>query len=132
MHMSNTTQLGHLADIFKALSDETRLRILNVLLHGELCVCDIQSVLGASQPNISRHLSYLKHSGLVTDLRQGYRVCYRLIEPRGVLLHHLLAYLRLAFREDSTLRQDLQRLRSASECATGNERLRATPRVAGA
>lgn len=51
-----------LESIFKALGDTNRLRIVNLLLHGELCVCDIQYVLENSQPNISRHLAYLKRS----------------------------------------------------------------------
>ena len=48
----------------KGMADRNRLRILNLLLHGELCGCDIQYVLDTSQPNISRHLQYLKNSGL--------------------------------------------------------------------
>jgi ArsR family transcriptional regulator len=64
--------------VFKALGDTNRLRIVNLLLHGELCVCDIQYVLENSQPNISRHLAYLKRSEMVLDRRDGYRVFYRL------------------------------------------------------
>ena len=64
--------------VFKALGDSNRLRIVNLLLHGELCVCDIQYVLENSQPNISRHLAYLKRSKMVLDRRDGYRVFYRL------------------------------------------------------
>lgn len=69
--------------IFKALADANRLRIVNLLLHGELCVCDIQYVLENSQPNISRHLAYLKNSGMVADRRDGYRVFYRLATPKS-------------------------------------------------
>ena len=65
---------------FKGLADLTRLRILNLLLAGELCGCDLQHVIGSSQPNISRHLGYLKRSGLVADRRDGYRVFYRLAD----------------------------------------------------
>ncbi len=59
---------------FRGLADATRVRILNLLLHGELCVCDIQRVLDSPQPNVSRHLTYLKNSGLVLDRREGFRV----------------------------------------------------------
>src|ERR1017187_116219 len=62
--------------LFKGLADVTRLRILNLLLHGELCVCDIQYVLDSAQPNISRHLMYMKNSGLVLDRREGQRIYY--------------------------------------------------------
>ncbi|MGO9076341.1 MAG: ArsR/SmtB family transcription factor [Terriglobales bacterium] len=59
---------------FKALADANRLRILNFLFHEELCGRDIQYVLEATQSNVSRHLTYLKNSGLVLDRRHGYRV----------------------------------------------------------
>jgi len=51
--------------ILKALADETRLRIINLLYERELCVCDIEEIVDASQTKISRHLAYLKNSGLV-------------------------------------------------------------------
>jgi hypothetical protein len=66
---SEVRRMKELEQYFKALGDANRLRILNLLLHGELCVCDIQFVLAASQPNVSRHLAYLKNSGLVIDRR---------------------------------------------------------------
>lgn len=64
--------------IFKALSDETRLRIIKLLEHGELCVCDIAAVLQSSQPKISFHLSTLKEAGLIADRREGKWIHYRL------------------------------------------------------
>ena len=63
--------MKELEQLFKGLADQTRLRILNLLIHGELCVCDIQYVLESPQPNVSRHLTYLKNSGLVLDRRDG-------------------------------------------------------------
>jgi ArsR family transcriptional regulator len=66
------------ADIFKALADETRLRMLALLLRrGELCVCDFVAVMGIGQSKASRHLRYLLHAGLVTDRREGVWVYYR-------------------------------------------------------
>lgn len=56
-----------LVDVLKALSDETRLRILNLLYKKELCVCDIMETLQISQAKASRHLIYLKNAGLVKD-----------------------------------------------------------------
>lgn len=71
--------MRELADIFKALGDETRLKIMALLIHhGELCVCDIENVIGASQSKTSRHLRYLLHAGLVSDRRVGVWAYYKL------------------------------------------------------
>jgi ArsR family transcriptional regulator, arsenate/arsenite/antimonite-responsive transcriptional repressor len=64
--------------VFKALSEETRLRIIKLLEEGELCVCDIVAALDLSQPKISFHLNVLKEAGLVTDRKQGKWTHYRL------------------------------------------------------
>jgi ArsR family transcriptional regulator len=65
-------------NIFKALSDETRLKIVKLLEHGELCVCDIVAALGTIQPKISFHLGVLKEAGLIKDRKQGKWVHYSL------------------------------------------------------
>ena len=71
-----------LSAIFKALSDETRLGMLALLLrHEELCVCDFVEVMGISQSKASRHLRYLLHAGLLEDRRDAVWVHYR-IQPR--------------------------------------------------
>ena len=82
--------LDALETLFKALSDRTRLRILSLLAQGEVCVCEIHGALGIPQPTASRHLAYLRRSGLVTDRRKGLWVYYGLSEQadpvvRGVL-----------------------------------------------
>jgi ArsR family transcriptional regulator len=64
--------------LFKALSDETRLRILKLLEGGELCVCDITDSLRISQPNVSFHLSLLKEAGLIRDRKDGRWMYYSL------------------------------------------------------
>ncbi len=66
--------------IFKALSDETRLRILSLMKDGEICVCDIAETLKMTQPNISFHLSMLKEAGLIKDRKNGRWVHYSLDE----------------------------------------------------
>jgi ArsR family transcriptional regulator, arsenate/arsenite/antimonite-responsive transcriptional repressor len=63
-------------NIFKALSDEIRLRILKLLQNGELCVCDIVAALDMSQPKVSFHLSTLKDAGLIRDRKDGRWVHY--------------------------------------------------------
>lgn len=70
--------MKRLAVLFKALSDETRLAMMALLLrHRELCVCDFVRVLGVTQSKASRHLRYLLHAGLVQDRREGVWVHYR-------------------------------------------------------
>lgn len=69
---------AELAAIFKALSDETRLRILKLLEQGELCVCDIVAALGSTQPKVSFHLAALKDAGFLRDRKEGKWTHYRL------------------------------------------------------
>jgi ArsR family transcriptional regulator len=72
--------MNDLLTIFKALSDETRIRILKLLEHGELCVCDVVASLDMIQPKVSFHLSVLKEAGLIKDRRQGKWIYYSLDE----------------------------------------------------
>jgi ArsR family transcriptional regulator len=99
--------------VFKALGDTNRLRIVNLLLHGELCVCDIQFVLENSKPNVSRHLAYLKKSKMVLDRRDGYRVFYRLANAKEGEKKRLFAFLRGLFESEEQLKQDTARLKEA-------------------
>jgi ArsR family transcriptional regulator, arsenate/arsenite/antimonite-responsive transcriptional repressor len=71
-----------LHDVFKALSNETRLRIMGLIFrHGPLCVCEVEQVLGITQPKASRHLRYLRDAGVLEDERDGLLVNYGL--PRS-------------------------------------------------
>lgn len=101
-----------LENCFKALADVNRLRIMNLLLHGELCVCDIHRVLACAQPNVSRHLAYLRNAGLLLDRREGLRIFYRLndasLVPAG-----LLEFLRGVFGREKALQDDVRRLKQA-------------------
>ena len=76
-----TDQLTHLEGLFKALGDRTRLRILALLAAGEVCVCNIHESLNLPQPTVSRHLAYLRKSGLVATRRDGVWMHYRLAPP---------------------------------------------------
>ena len=80
------------AGIFKALADETRLRILLLLLDGELCVCELIAALELPQSTVSRHLAYLKRTGWVRDRKQGVWMYYRL-DDKVVLIRELQAVL---------------------------------------
>lgn len=72
--------MDDLVKIFKALSDETRLRIIKLLEHGELCVCHIGAALHIIQPKVSFHLGVLKNSGLLCDRKHGKWIYYSLNE----------------------------------------------------
>lgn len=74
-------RLAQLEEVFRALGDPTRLRILGLLTEGEVCVCHIYETLGIPQPKASRHLAYLRRAGLVDTRRDGLWIHYRLAEP---------------------------------------------------
>jgi ArsR family transcriptional regulator len=90
--------LKQLTYLFKALSDPTRLRMVNLLDAQSLCVRDLQEVLGLSQPLVSRHLAILRAANLVRTQRQGVRVCYSLSRapflnyPLGQFLRELAPF----------------------------------------
>lgn len=117
--------MENLERLFKGLSDQTRLRILNLLLHGELCVCDIQYVLDSAQPNVSRHLTYLKNSGLVLDRREGTRIYYRLAQPNDAVHKRLFSCLRDILGTSDVFVEDSRRLKKSIEsgsCTAGEWR----------
>ena len=76
--MGTGTRLSSLETLFKALADDTRLRILGLLQAGEICVCDIHGSLGLPQPTVSRHLASLRRAGLVQGRKDGLWVHYSL------------------------------------------------------
>lgn len=96
--------------LFKALADRTRLRIVHLLLAGELCVCDLVAVLAAPQPTISRHLAYLRRAGWVRSRRAGQWSYYRLAPARGRLHKQLLACLQSCYLELPEAESDKLRL----------------------
>ena len=99
--------------MFRAFSDETRLRILNLLARGnELCVCDLQSILRAPQPKVSRHLAYLRQAGLVSVRKAGLWKHYSLAKPAGGFHRGLLGCLGGCFAEAGILRKDIKVLSS--------------------
>jgi ArsR family transcriptional regulator len=95
--------------LFRAFSDRTRLRILHLLQDGELCVCDLTSVLRVPQPTASRHLAYLRRAGLVTVRKEQSWAYYSLAEPRNSFHAKLLECLRCCFSEVPELARDATR-----------------------
>ena len=84
--------MDNLQDILKALSDETRLRIINLLYEGELCVCDVMEVLQISQAKASRHLIYLKNAGLAKDRKAAQWAYYSLSKDESLKFIDSLVY----------------------------------------
>lgn len=103
-------------EVFKALADETRLRILNLLCRRELCVCQIVEVLGMGQSKVSRHLAHLRHAGLVYDRREGLWIYYSLAQPNRRLHGHVIDWLRQAENGVPMGAADLEALDNLPEC----------------
>jgi ArsR family transcriptional regulator len=113
--LSSATELDirPLTRAFRALGDETRLRIVALLVHGELCVCHIVSALGLTQPNASRQLGILKNAGIVDSRREGTWVHYKLAADQHELVEKQLAALARAFGAERALERDHAKLRNA-------------------
>lgn len=99
--------------LFKALGDETRLRIVALLSHGELCVCHLESALGLTQSNTSRQLGVLRAAGVVEPRRNGSWVYYRLAPQLDEVCKQQLKTLVRTFGKQETLRQDVEKLLKA-------------------
>jgi ArsR family transcriptional regulator len=104
--------LADMETLFKALADVTRLRILGLLLTGEVCVCHIHQSLKISQPKASRHLAYLRRAGLVETRRDGLWVYYRMatlpdpvLGAMGDALRHALAHMEVVHRDAERLQK---------------------------
>lgn len=103
-------------ELFKAFADPVRLRLLNLLADGELCVCHLHEALELPQSTVSRHLAYLRKRGLVLGRKQGLWVHYRLAKPAGEVHRQLLGCLGACSRELETLKHDRQQLNRGSCC----------------
>ena len=109
-------QIVSVEQLFQALGDATRLRILGLLLAGEVCVCHIHESLRISQPKASRHLAYLRRTGLVETRRQGVWVYYRLSETRDPILSTIRQAATHALGHLETVRRDGERLQKKTDC----------------
>jgi ArsR family transcriptional regulator len=105
------TRLVTLETFFKALADATRLRILGLLLTGEVCVCHIHESLRIPQPKASRHLAYLRKAGLVAARREGLWMHYRLAELPDPVLQTMSEAVRHALTHVDGVHRDAGRLR---------------------
>ncbi len=114
--------MPEITDVFKALSHQTRLRLLKLLTTGEeYCVCEMVDALQARQYTVSRHLSILRRLGLVQVRREGNLACYRLVRPQAEPLEGLFTWLADCldgeeFRTDRRRLEERCRLRVDGKC----------------
>lgn len=97
--------------IFKALADENRIRILNLLRNGELCGCDIESVLGVKQSNASRHLTRLKMARIIVSKKKSQWVYYRLNSSISQRFPFLSIIINDEIEKISVCKEDLESLK---------------------
>lgn len=96
--------------VFKALSDETRLRILSIVWQGEMCVCEIENALGLTQSNASRHLTILKNAGLISGVKYAQWMFYRMNEAFCREHAELCSYLNKQLKVLCSYQRDLENL----------------------
>jgi len=111
-----TKQLAEMEILFKALADATRLRILGLLLAGEVCVCDIHESLKIPQSKASRHLAYLRRAGLVETRREGLWIHYRMGTFADPVLAAIGDAVRHALTHVDVVHRDGQRLTKRTGC----------------
>lgn len=88
--MNDETILAEMENLFLALADKTRLRLLNLMRREEVCVCFFTEVLNESQPKISRHLAYLRNANLVSVRREGKWMHYRIRMPEDIFAAQII------------------------------------------
>jgi ArsR family transcriptional regulator len=106
-------------ELFRALGDRTRLRLMLLLREGEVCVCHLVNTLEESQPLVSKHLAILRRAGLVSSRKDGYWRHYSLAEPGSAAHAKLLALLDLVASEQPDAERDrkkLERVLAAAKC----------------
>ncbi len=103
-----------LTELLSAVADPVRLRLASLLAHnGETCVCDLVDATGLTQTNVSRHLSTLRHAGLVTGRKQGLWVYYSLNKPTSASQKQIIALVKKAIETEPELRAELKRLKTS-------------------
>jgi ArsR family transcriptional regulator, arsenate/arsenite/antimonite-responsive transcriptional repressor len=109
-------QLIQMERLFQALADQTRLRVLGLLLTGEVSVCHIHESLKIPQPKASRHLAYLRRAGLVDTRREGLWIHYRLAVGSEPILRIVQQAVAQALRHVEAVQKDAERLEIKTGC----------------
>ena len=121
----------NIEDLFKALADRTRLRLISLLADSEVCVCFLVAILKTSQPKISRHLAYLRRAGIVAARREGKWMHYRLTEPPDDHAARIFREVRAALAEHPELQRDREKLLQVCCAPQLPVQLRRAPRPLG-
>ena len=100
----------YIEELFKALADRTRLRLINLMGDDEVCVCFFVEVLKLNQPKISRHLAYLRRAGVVAARREGKWMHYRIVEPPDARAANIFREVRASLSNDAGMKRDRARL----------------------
>jgi ArsR family transcriptional regulator len=121
----------NLENLFKALADRTRLRLIGLIGDSEVCVCFFVAILKTSQPKISRHLAYLRRAGIVAARREGKWMHYRLTEPPDEHAAHIFREVRASLTEHPELQRDREQLLKVCCAPNLPVQLRRAPRPLG-
>jgi ArsR family transcriptional regulator len=97
-------------NLFRALADKTRLRLISLIGDQEVCVCFLVEILKTSQPKISRHLAYLRRAGIVSARREGKWMHYRLSDPPDEHSARIFREVRASLAEHPDLQRDREKL----------------------
>ena len=111
--MERASKAYDLSLLFAALSDRTRLRLLNLMDGREVCVCYFVEILGQSQPKISRHLAYLRRAGVVAARREGKWMHYKIVVPGNIGAARILRETIAVIRDERAMQADAARLSKA-------------------
>ena len=121
----------NLENLFSALADRTRLRLINLIGDSEVCVCFLVEILKISQPKISRHLAYLRRARVVTARREGKWMHYRLTEPPDEHAARIFREVRTSLSEHPEFERDREKLERVCCAAQLPIQLRRAPRPVG-
>ena len=111
--MKSRAAIDELESAYKALADKTRLRILALLGNNEVCVCHLHDSLGLPQPTVSRHLAYLRKSGLVATRRDGVWMHYQVSRALSPLVRGIVGAAIDALRQVPAANQDRRQFQRA-------------------
>lgn len=128
--MSRAAKKFDMEQWFRVFADNTRLRLINLLGDDEVCVCFLTEILKSPQSTISRHLSYLKKSGLVDSRRDGKWMHYRIVSPSNPDAAMVLENVKQWLAKDREMQEDRKRLMKFCCASELPEHLKDVPKPA--
>jgi ArsR family transcriptional regulator, arsenate/arsenite/antimonite-responsive transcriptional repressor len=130
--MTDKSAIADMEKLFQGLADRTRLRLLNLMADQEVCVCYFVEILDVPQPKISRHLAYLRRTGLVEARREGKWMHYRIAVPENPFVRQLLIDTLRWLAADKAMQRDRSHLSRACCAPEKFVRLQGAPAPAPA